>query len=336
MRWWRASRVEPTLCILLLYPGILRGMASFALIGVAGFVAPRHLRAIRETGHELVAAVDPRDSVGVLDIYFPEAHFFTEFERFDRHVDKLRRKGAAQRIDWISICSPNYLHDAHVRFALRSGANALCEKPLVLNPWNLDGLREIERETGNRVCCVLQLRLHPALAALRERIAASGRRDHEVTLVYITPRGRWYHNSWKGDEARSGGLATNIGVHFFDLLIWLFGAPEASSVGLREPGRIAGDLVLERARVRWYLSVEGADCARLGRARGPFRRLEIDGEAVDFTDGFVDLHTETYRHALDRGGFGIDAVEPSIALVHAIRCAPVDDSASPGNWPWTP
>lgn len=310
-------------------------MARFALIGAAGYVAPRHLRAIRDTGNQLVAACDPRDSVGILDSFFPDAHFFTEFERFDRHVDKLRRRGAEQRIEWFSICSPNYLHDAHVRFALRSGANVVCEKPLVLNPWNLDGLRDLERETGGRVCCVLQLRLHPVLAALRESIRASARLDREVSLIYVTPRGRWYHNSWKGDEARSGGLATNIGIHFFDLLLWLFGAVEDCHIAQREPQRVCGLLELERARVRWYLSIDGEDCARLGRERGAFRLLEIDGQQVDFSEGFVDLHTESYRHALGAGGFGIDTVEPSITLAHRIRSAPAEAHILPAEWPWS-
>lgn len=308
-------------------------MARFALIGAAGYVAPRHMRAIHETGNELVVAYDPSDSVGVLDSHFPDAHFFTEFERFDRHVDKLQRRGGGHRIDYVSICSPNYLHDAHVRFALRSGADAICEKPLVLNPWNLDGLREIEAATGRRVCCVLQLRLHPALMALREWLIEQVSHEHEVELVYITPRGRWYQSSWKGDEAKSGGIATNIGIHFFDMLLWLFGSVQHSEVALREPLRAAGHLRLKRATVRWYLSANAEDCARMGRERGPYRLLTVDGEQVEFSEGFVNLHTETYRHVIEQGGFRIEDVSPSIALAHQIRNDPLNPRVLPEAWP---
>lgn len=308
-------------------------MANFALIGAAGYVAPRHMRAIRDTGNELVVAYDPSDSVGVLDSHFPDAHFFTEFERFDRHVDKLQRRGVGQRIDYVSICSPNYLHDAHVRFALRSGAHAICEKPLVLNPWNLDGLREIEIATGKRVCCVLQLRLHPELIALREHLLSQSAGNHEVDLVYITPRGRWYLSSWKGDESKSGGIATNIGIHFFDLLLWLFGDVQESEVALREPMRVAGRLRLERANVRWYLSAKADDCVRMRRERGPYRVLTVDGDQVEFSEGFVNLHAETYRHVIEAGGFRIDDVSPSISLAHQIRNCAVERSVLPEAWP---
>ena len=304
-------------------------MANFALIGAAGYVAPRHMRAISESGNDLVVAYDPSDSVGVLDSYFPNAHFFTEFERFDRHVDKLQRRGGNQRIDYVSVCSPNYLHDAHVRFALRCGANAVCEKPLVLNPWNLDGLKEMEIVTGRRVACVLQLRLHPALLQLREDLMTGPERHHEVDLVYVTPRGKWYLASWKGDEAKSGGIATNIGIHLFDLLLWLFGPVRHSEVAIREPLRAAGRLELARAHVRWHLSADPADCTRRGRDRTAFRQLTVDGNPVEFSDGFVDLHTQAYRHAIEKGGFRIDDVEPSIVLAHQIRNCALNPAALP-------
>lgn len=308
-------------------------MANFALIGAAGYVAPRHMRAISETGNCLTVAYDPSDSVGVLDSYFSGAHFFTEFERFDRHVDKQQRRGGGHRIDYVSICSPNYLHDAHVRFALRSGADAICEKPLVLNPWNLDGLRDIEAATGKRVSCVLQLRLHPSLVQLREQLLAREGARHEVELIYMTPRGRWYLASWKGDLSKSGGIATNIGIHLFDLLLWLFGAVRHSEVAVRESLKASGILELERADVRWYLSADDADWVSQRRARSPFRQLTVDGEPIEFSGGFVDLHTETYRHAIATGGFRIDDVAPSIALAHQIRNCALNPSAMSVNWP---
>lgn len=299
-------------------------MANFALIGAAGYIAPRHLQAIRDTGHRLVAALDRNDSVGVLDSYFPDAHFFTEFERFDRHVDKLRRSNSPERVDYVSVCSPNYLHDAHVRFALRSDAHAICEKPLVINPWNLDGLAELEREYGRRVNTILQLRLHPSLKALRERVHAQPGRRHAVELTYITPRGRWYQASWKGDEARSGGVAANIGVHFYDMLLWVFGAQRDTRTLLREPTRAAGELELAQADVNWYLSVEAADLARLGRPAGkPYRSIRIDGEELEFSDVFRDLHTESYAEIIAGRGFGVADVRPSIELLHRVRHDPL-------------
>ncbi|MCG3171083.1 MAG: UDP-N-acetyl-2-amino-2-deoxy-D-glucuronate oxidase [Pseudomonadales bacterium] len=309
-------------------------MANFALIGAAGYVAPRHMRAISETGNRLIVAYDPSDSVGVLDSYFPDVHFFTEFERFDRHIDKLQRRGGNHRVDYVSICSPNYLHDAHVRFALRCGADVICEKPLVLNPWNLEGLKEIEAATGRRVACVLQLRLHPALLRLREQLPARPGKRHVVDLIYVTPRGRWYLASWKGDESKSGGVATNIGIHLFDLLLWLFGPVRRSDVAMREPLRASGRLELDRADVRWQLSADEADCARHGRGRNAFRQLTVDGERVEFSDGFFDLHTQTYRHAIENGGFRIDDVEPSIALAHQIRNCALNPSALPADGIW--
>ena len=294
----------------------------FALIGAAGYIAPRHMQAIRDTGHSLVAALDVNDSVGIIDSYFPEASFFTEFERFDRHVDKLRRGAGA--VDHVAICSPNYLHDSHIRFALRSGADAVCEKPLVLNPWNLDGLAEVERDTGRRINTILQLRLHPAITALRERVLAAPRdRKFEVDLTYVTSRGLWYFHSWKGDERKSGGIATNIGVHFFDMLHYLFGAVQDNRVHLSAPSRAGGYLEFERARARWFLSLDVADVPQAERARGQrtFRSITVDGEEIEFSGGFTDLHTLSYREILAGRGFGLEDNRSAIETVSAIRTA---------------
>lgn len=293
---------------------------DFALIGAAGFVAPRHMRAIKETGNRLVAALDPKDSVGIIDSYFPEADFFVEFERFDRHIDKLRRRGSP--VSHVSICSPNYLHDAHIRFALRSGANAICEKPLVLNPWNLDALNEIEAESGKRIYNILQLRLHPAVIALRKQFAAENR-VHDVDVTYITSRGHWYHTSWKGETQRSGGIATNIGVHFFDLLVWLFGDVTDSRVHLHREDCAAGLLRLRNARVRWFLSINDKHLPEAQQSAGQrtFRSITVDGREAEFSDGFTDLHTESYRDILSGGGFAIDAARTAIETVYHIRHA---------------
>ena len=301
-------------------------MKNFALTGAAGYVAPRHLQAIKDTGNRLVAAADPHDAVGILDRYSFDVRFFTEIERFDRHLEKLRRGPEADRVHFVSICSPNYLHDAHIRLALRVGAHAICEKPLVINPWNLDALQDIERETGGRVYTVLQLRLHPQLMALREQLASgSRRREHEVTLSYVTARGRWYDTSWKGSEERSGGIVTNIGIHLFDLLLWLFGPPAACEVHSRDLRRTSGALQLERARVRWTLSTDAADLPFTAQpgAKTTFRSLTVDGESVEFSDGFTDLHTRVYEEVLAGRGFGIDDARPAIELTHHIRHAPV-------------
>jgi UDP-N-acetyl-2-amino-2-deoxyglucuronate dehydrogenase len=295
---------------------------NFALTGVAGYVAPRHLRAIKDTGHRLVAAVDPHDAVGVLDRYSFDVRFFTEFERFDRHLEKLRRGPEANRVHFLSICSPNHLHDAHIRLALRVGADAICEKPLVINPWNLDALQELEREMGRRVYTVLQLRLHPELIALRERLLAdTASQSHDVSLTYITARGRWYDVSWKGSDERSGGVVTNIGIHFFDLLLWLFGGVRACEVHVREQNRVGGFLQLERARVRWFLSTDAADLpfAPEPGVRTTLRSISVDGREVEFSDGFADLHTRVYEQVLAGGGFGIDDSRPAIELSHRIR-----------------
>jgi UDP-N-acetyl-2-amino-2-deoxyglucuronate dehydrogenase len=289
----------------------------FALIGASGFVAVRHMRAIAETGHQLVAALDPNDSVGVIDSYFPDAHFFVEFERFDRHVDKLRRRGVP--LDYVSVCSPNYLHDSHIRFGLRSGAHVICEKPIVLNPWNLDALQSIEEECGKRVYNVLQLRLHPAIRALRERY--QGGAKHDVELAYITSRGRWYHVSWKGDLQKSGGIATNIGVHFFDMLQWVFGRVHHAEVHIATPETASGFLELERARVRWFMSIDAKTLPSAANGKRTFRSITVDGQEVEFSEGFTDLHTETYRDVLAGGGFGLNDARPAVELVHRLRHA---------------
>jgi len=299
-------------------------MKNFALIGAAGYIAPRHMQAIKATGNALVAAYDPNDSVGVIDSHFPDADFFTEFERFDRHVDKRRRSNAGRQIDCMSICSPNYLHDSHIRFALRSGADAICEKPLVLNPWNIDGLQEMERDTGRRVATILQLRVHPAIIALRERVL-SERQDskHDVDLTYVTSRGHWYQQSWKGDVKKSGGVATNIGVHFFDMLHFIFGSLEANVVHLAEVTKAAGYLEYERARVRWFLSVDVGDLPEERRDAGQrtYRSIVVDGEEVEFSGGFGDLHIRSYEEILAGRGFGLEENRIAISTVAAIRGA---------------
>lgn len=305
-------------------------MSNFAVIGVGGYIAPRHLKAIRDTGHRLVAATDPNDSVGLLDQFSFDVRYFREIERFDRYLDKARRGPEAARVHWVTVCSPNYLHDAHIRLALRNGADVICEKPLVINPWNLDALEEMERETGRRVATVLQLRVHPALMALKASLDAAGDGPKkEVVLTYVTSRGPWYHVSWKGDEEHSGGIATNIGVHFFDLLMWFFGRVEASEVHVRERGRMGGVLELERARVRWFLSVSADDLPAQTRTAGrtTFRSITIDGSEVEFTEGFTDLHTRVYEEALAGRGHGIADARPSIDLVHRIRTSGVGGGA---------
>jgi len=296
-------------------------MKKFAMIGVGGYIAPRHLKAIKDTGNVLVAALDKNDSVGIIDRFFPDADFFTEFERFDRHIDKLHRKKGRQ-IDYVTICSPNYLHDAHVRFALRIGADAICEKPLVLNPWNIDGLAEIAKETGRKINTILQLRLHPSIIELKEKIDKSDQ-VHDVELTYITSRGHWYMASWKGDEKKSGGIATNIGVHFFDMLLWVFGPARKSVINLYQPRRAAGYLELEKARVRWFLSLNREDLPKKPDPDKPmtYRSIKIDGQQVEFSDGFTELHTDSYKKILTGNGFTLDDVRPSIQLVSDIRSA---------------
>lgn len=313
-------------------------MKNFALIGVAGYIAPRHLKAIKETGNHLVAAIDKFDSVGILDSYFPEASFFTDFERFDRHVELLRRKGGEkgrktegrnneeneEAIHYVSVCSPNYLHDAHIRFGLRVGANVICEKPLVLNPWNIDALGEIEAETGKMVYNIFQLRLHPSIIALKKQISeAPSDKIYDIDLTYITSRGNWYYTSWKGDISKSGGIATNIGVHFYDMLTWIFGQVKENIVHVASHDRIAGYLKLDKANVRYFLSINEETLPAEARAAGrkTYRLLEMNGNAIEFSEGFTDLHTESYRQILAGKGFPLSEANTSVQLVHDIRHA---------------
>jgi UDP-N-acetyl-2-amino-2-deoxyglucuronate dehydrogenase len=295
-------------------------MKKFAMIGVGGYIAPRHLKAIKDTGNVLVAALDKNDSVGIIDSYFPDADFFTEFERFDRHLEKMRRNDKTH-IDYVSICSPNYLHDAHVRFALRIGADAICEKPLVLNPWNIDALAEIANETGKKINTILQLRLHPAIMELKKKIENNPDRIYDVDLAYITSRGRWYMASWKGDEKKSGGVATNIGVHFFDMLVWIFGSVKSNTVHVYQPQRAAGFLELEKARVRWFLSIDKNDLPFSPESNKSmtYRSIKVDGDEIEFSGGFTDLHTESYKQILAGNGFGLNEVRSSIEIVSDIR-----------------
>lgn len=295
-------------------------MKNFALVGAAGYIAPRHMKAIQDTENHLVAAFDPNDSVGIIDSYFPGADFFVEFERFDRHIDLLRRKG--QGIDFFSICSPNYLHDAHIRHALRSRAHAICEKPLVLAPWNIDALSEIEREGDRKIYNILQLRLHPSIRALRDKVArASEGEVFDVDLTYLTSRGHWYSASWKGDEKKSGGVAMNIGVHFFDMLGWIFGVVRKNTVHLHEEDVASGYLEYERARVRWFLSINAEYLPQQAKQAGKrtFRSIQIGDEELEFSNGFTELHTESYRDILAGGGFGIEDARSCIETVHDIR-----------------
>lgn len=295
-------------------------MKRFALIGAAGYIAPRHMKAIKETGNVLVAALDKHDNVGILDSYFPQCDFFTEFERFDRHIDKLRRQN--QPIDYVSICSPNYLHDSHIRFALRQHADAICEKPLVLNPWNVDALAEIEKETGKKINTILQLRLHPNIISLREEIKSGGsEKVYDLDLNYITSRGHWYHVSWKGENSKSGGVVTNIGIHFFDMLIWIFGKVQDVTVLGANEKTVTGVLALQQAKVKWQLSIDGemlpASVKKAGKTT--YRSLKMEGKEIEFSDGFADLHTESYKHILRGSGFGLNDAKPSIQLIHQIR-----------------
>jgi UDP-N-acetyl-2-amino-2-deoxyglucuronate dehydrogenase len=296
-------------------------MNRFALIGAAGYIAPRHLKAIKETDNVLIAALDPFDSVGIIDSFFPEADFFTEPERFDRHLDKLRRKGKDSKIDYVSICSPNYLHDAHIRMALRNDADAICEKPLVLNPWNLDGLEEIEKETGKRIYNILQLRHHPSIIDLKNKIEKSDKKIHNIELTYITSRGKWYFYSWKGDVAKSGGVVTNIGIHFFDMLSWIFGKVEKNTVHLFESNKAAGILQLKNANVKWYLSLDKNDLPEqaVSENKPTFRSITVDGDEIEFSGGFTDLHTVSYQKVLSGQGFGLKDARNSIEIVHQIR-----------------
>lgn len=293
---------------------------NFAMIGIAGYIASRHVKAIKETGNDLVAALDKFDSVGFVDSFFPNTDFFVEFERFDRHISKLNRIGT--QVDYVSICSPNYLHDSHIRFALRSGADAICEKPLVLNPWNIDALIDYEKETGKKVYNILQLRHHPSIIALKDKID-KGPKDkvYDIDLSYITSRGKWYHYSWKGDVHKSGGVATNIGVHFFDMLTWIFGQVKANIVYALRDDKVVGFLELEKARVRWFLSIDYNDIPDDVKASGQrtFRSITVDGDEIEFSGGFTDLHTVSYQEILAGRGYAVDAARNSIQTVFDIR-----------------
>jgi UDP-N-acetyl-2-amino-2-deoxyglucuronate dehydrogenase len=296
------------------------GVKNFVLIGAGGYIAPRHLKAIKDTGNNLLAALDKHDSVGILDSYFPDADFFTEFERFDRHIEKLKRQGI--HTDYVSVCSPNYLHDAHIRFGLRIGADVICEKPLTLNPWNARALTDIEKETGRQVSTILQLRLQPGIVALKKKIndAPAGKK-YRIDLRYIAARGHWYHSSWKGDLRKSGGIATNIGIHFFDMLLWIFGEVRENVVLQHTADTAAGRLHLEKAEVDWFLSIDADELPEQVKKEGKkvFRSLTLDGEVFEFSEGYEELHTRSYEEILKGRGFGIHEILPSIQLVHDIR-----------------
>ena len=296
-------------------------MKNFALMGAAGYIAPRHLKAIKDTNNTLIAALDKFDSVGIMDRYFPNANFFTEFERFDRHIEKLKRNDAIA-LDYVSICTPNYLHDSHIRMALRSGAHAICEKPIVLNPWNIDALAAIEKESQGSINTILQLRLHTAIIDLKKKVDATPKNGkYEIDLTYITSRGKWYDASWKGEDSKSGGIATNIGVHFYDMLSWVFGNVQENAVHLRTPHKAAGYLEFENARVRWFLSIDAEDLPKevKEKQQRTFRAITIDQEELEFSDGFTELHTISYQKILQHQGFGLEEVRPSIEIVQDIR-----------------
>jgi UDP-N-acetyl-2-amino-2-deoxyglucuronate dehydrogenase len=301
----------------------MQSPVQFGLIGAAGYIAPRHMKAIKDTQNNIIAALDPFDSVGIIDSFFPDAAFFTEPERFDRHMDKLRKNGK-NAIEYVSICSPNYLHDSHIRMSLRNQAHAICEKPLVLNPWNVDALSQIENETGKRIFNILQLRHHPAVIDLKKRID-NGPADkmYDIDLTYITSRGAWYFYSWKGNIQKSGGIGTNIGIHFFDMLSWIFGSVKENIVHISKPEKAAGFMQLEKARVRWFLSVDSKNLPMEIRDKGQstYRSLVFDGEEFEFSGGFTDLHTLSYKHILEGSGFGLDTVRPSISIAYDIRNA---------------
>lgn len=296
-------------------------MKNFALIGAAGYIAPRHMKAIKDTNNKLLTAYDKNDSVGIIDSYFPNTDFFVEFERFDRHIEKLKYEQNLF-LDYVSICSPNYLHDAHIRFALRSGADAICEKPLVLNPWNIDKLQKVEEITGKKIYNVLQLRVHPSIIELKEKVEKSNRDSKfEVDLTYLTSRGNWYHTSWKGDMSKSGGIATNIGVHFYDMLSWIFGDIQENIVHVHEKDRAAGYLEFENARVKWFLSINSKYLPGEVKEKGQttYRSITIDGEELEFSGGFGDLHTLVYKDILEERGYGLEAARTAINIVHDIR-----------------
>ena len=300
-------------------------MKNFALIGAAGYIAPRHLKAIKDTNNILIAALDKFDSVGIMDSFFPDADFFVEFERFDRHIEKLKRQKNIQ-LDYVSICTPNYLHDAHIRSALRRDSHAICEKPLVLNPWNIDALSDIEKSTGKKVYSILQLRLHPSIIALKKKVQ-NGPKDkiYDVDLTYLTSRGHWYYTSWKGDISKSGGIASNIGVHFYDMLSWIFGDVKQNIVHMHTHDRAAGFLELEKANVRWFLSIDYNTIPKDVRDSGQrtYRSITVNGEEIEFSGGFTELHTKSYQDILAGGGFGLEESRNSIEIVQNIRNASI-------------
>tara|TARA_B110000495_G_C23008119_1_gene595894 strand:- start:968 stop:1945 length:978 start_codon:yes stop_codon:yes gene_type:complete len=302
-------------------------MKNFALIGASGYIAPKHMKAIKATGNNLIAALDSFDSVGVIDRYFPEAHFFTELERFDRHLSKLQLDKNA-KLNYVSICTPNYLHDAHIRFGLRQGADAICEKPLVINPWNIDALKRIEEESGSRIWNILQLRLHPSIIALKKKIA-NGPKDkiYDIDLTYITSRGHWYYSSWKGDVVKSGGIATNIGIHFFDMLSWIFGDLKQNVVHLNTHDRAAGYLEFNKARVRWFLSINAETLPDEIKMKGQtmYRLISVDGEEVDFSNGFENLHTKSYQEIIVGKGFALEDPRQALEIVYNIRHAKLSE-----------
>lgn len=295
-------------------------MKNFAIIGVGGYVAPRHLKAIKDTGNNLVSAYDKSDSVGILDSYFPQASFFTEQELFDRHNTRLQEKGI--KLDYVSVCTPNYLHDAHTRYGLRLGSDVICEKPVVLNPWNIDALEKVEEETGHKAYTILQLRLHDSITALKKKVD-EGPKDkiYDIDLTYITSRGYWYYTSWKGNVNKSGGVATNIGIHFYDMLSWIFGPVKSNIVHLASHDRVAGYLELERARVRYFLSINAdtlpEEAVKIGKRT--FRAITIDGEQFEFSEGFTELHTLSYQKILAGEGFRISEARNCIQIVYDIR-----------------
>lgn len=296
-------------------------MKNFALIGAAGYIAPRHLKAIKATNNNLVAALDKFDSVGVIDSYFPNADFFVEFERFDRHIEKLKREQNVQ-LDYVSVCTPNYLHDAHIRMALRRGADAICEKPLVLNPWNFDALAKMEQESGKKIYNILQLRVHQSIIDLKKKIDAAPKdKIFDVDLTYLTSRGNWYYTSWKGDVSKSGGIATNIGVHFYDMLSWIFGEVKQNTVHIHTHDRAAGYLEFERARVRWFLSINYDVLPEEIKEKGQrtYRSITIEGEELEFSGGFTDLHTNVYQDIIAGNGYGLNDARQAIEIVHEIR-----------------
>lgn len=308
---------------------MVKKQLNFAVIGVGGYIAPRHLNAIKELGHKVVATIDKHDSVGIMDRYFPEAAFFTEFERFDRHCEKLLLNDSLDKIDMVSICTPNYLHDAHIRFGLRLGADVMCEKPIVLNPRNVKNIQSLEERTGKNVYTVLQLRYHPTIMALKEKYSSLDQKVHDIELTYMTPRGKWYDYSWKADIEKSGGVSTNIGVHFFDMLTWIFGDVKSQEVHLNQPKKMSGYLKLKNANVKWYLSLDRNDLPKENlEGNKPYRSIVIDNEEIEFSNGFTDLHTETYKQTLAGNGFTIANALPSIKIVSDMRNLPLTNQAS--------